>query len=239
MTDILECVSIDTSLDDELDFLGFALSDPDIRLVLPQANLNGPVYASAQEWPVLREQQEFVYLWNSRCGNPLCWQVRFPFQNLPVLPPIGQQNKHEFLAIHTAFKQILITEQQFATGRFQPALSPVVEISKDAYFGVTAFFSGTLRQDLWLVWDQAQGLWTHERRDLGQMYDIGFDQSHESMKWQEHLLEWVYVHWWNKIDRRSSSSYRYDAMANIPNSWPIRSLRRRCKAYLLRLRITG
>lgn len=232
--DMSECVSVETTLDDELDFFHFALSDPNVRLVLLRATINGPTFAALQDWPAVH-LQEFSFLWNSRCSNPLCWRVRLPFQDIPKFPPIGEQTKQTFVTAHEDFKKIPISEEHFANGGFHGGLSPVVEVSKGGYLIASADFSDLPRHDLWIAWDPEHDMWIYENRDIEEMYEVGFRQPRESLQWQDSLIEWIYTHWWDKINRHSSWSYRYNDMANLPASWPLRQLRRRGKAYLHRL----
>ncbi len=231
--DLSECVSVETTLDDEIEFLHFALSDPDVRLVLLRAALNGPAFATLQDWSVI-QHQEYALLWNSRCGNPLCWKVRLPFQDLVEFPAIGEQTKQTFLKAHEAFRKIHITEEHFTNGWYT-SLSPAIEVSKGGYFIASADFFERPSFDLWVVWDSKRGIWTHENRDLERMYEVGFQQPRESRQWQENLLEWIYIHWWDKIYRHSSWSYRYNDVANLSITWPLILLRRKGKAYLHRL----
>jgi hypothetical protein len=234
--DSLECISADVSLDDELDFLHFALNAPGIRLVLPHADVNGPAYASIQEWPIVRDKQEFVLLWNFQCSNPLCWEVRLPFQGLPDFLPIGQQTQQAFLSAHVAFEKMPITAAHFKHGMFLRGLSPVVEVSHGGCLVMTIEFTERPTHAVWLVWDATRSVWVHEARELELMYEKDFKQPHDSIRWQESLLDWVYTYWWDKIDRRPSWSYRYNSDGNFPSTWRIRLLRRRCKMYWSKLK---
>ena len=205
--DALEVITVDTSLEDELEFLRFVRRDRDVRMISTRATLDGPAYRSANDLVAAKKegaQGDFeVLLWNASIANPLCWSLYLSHYDanwMPIDPRYGEpmqypRTEESRLAAHSPFRQQPITSQLFRYGHFDRLLSPVIELSipldrRQGFFSLTASFSNFVG-GIWLVWNAFEDGWEHENRDLECLLQQEFQQPPEFIEWQESIFSWV------------------------------------------------
>jgi hypothetical protein len=162
--DTLEVITVDTSLEDVLEFLKFVRRNRDVRVISTSATLDGPEYLLGNGIVAsekARAQGDIDVLhWNTSIPNPLCWSLylrNYDTNWMPIDPRYAEpmpypRTEESLLAAHSSFRQQPITTQTFRYGCFDCYLSPVLELCipldrRRSFFSLTADLSNFVRGD--------------------------------------------------------------------------------------------
>ncbi|MEM9776756.1 MAG: hypothetical protein AAF902_19405 [Chloroflexota bacterium] len=180
-------------------------------MISTHATLDGPTYLSPEDldWQKKGPANTFL-LWNARIQTPLCWELYLNERNTNwdhINPKYDTAIQHprtdtEKVALFKSFQDQPVEQKLFASGTISRLLSPVIEISlpnaPNNYVSLHVSFCNWCHP-VWVTWDSMNDEWTHESRDLEEMFMRLWEQSPESIKWQKSIFDWVKKNWADKI----------------------------------------
>jgi hypothetical protein len=209
--DTLEELTIDTTLEEELEFLKFVRQNGDVRILSAHlVNLQGPIEISYDEIRQLRgngyDSECSFLLWNKSIPNPLCWSLYYSnydrnWNAVERKHPDGlnpPKTLDEYLALYADFMGHPISDVLFMSGKIHSVLSPIIKVNIPSR--TTRFMSLTVDfieqiNDVWIVWNAAENRWGHETRDLATFFENDFEQPAEFIEWQESVFNWLRNKW--------------------------------------------
>lgn len=203
----LEVVTFDTTVEDDLKFLEYVLSNKDVKLISREANVTGPIEVSKDRihelWGKGHINECSIIIWNTSISNPLCWQPYLMYydrdwnsveRNHPesIKSP---KNTDEYFSLYNSFVSLPITEKLFLHGKYHPVFSPVIEFDfpdrRNRFTGVSANFSNIITNDVWIVWDPSVGKWKHDTPDINNIHQTEVCQPPKFIEWQESINNWI------------------------------------------------
>jgi hypothetical protein len=228
-----ETVTIDTHLEDEIEFISYLQQEKGILIIPSELNLSGPTSLNLSQIIEIRNNEllneRTLYIWNSSCSNLLCWSPSgmwyddkwnpipksshryYPSADSPWSPI---ESINQWCLMQKEFRCQQINENIFIHGHLLRGLSPVIEMSlprnNDPFLSIHVDYRERILHDVWIEWNPNLLSWEHSKEDPENIYDTMRRQPSEFIDWQHNIINWIHNHWHKWIIPRFTKTYSDD-----------------------------